>query len=270
MDEQIKNQLDVSSKTLIDEFKNTRPLILKYAGNVKALSKADGSPITDIDIEVERVFKKSLENVAPNIPVFGEESGYDENNLPDICWIIDPIDGTKSFVAGEPFFTNMGVLIVNNEAVFSVIYNPITNDLYVAQKNHGATKNGHTLNLKNIPLPNKAWCKGKHIESLNKIIQGKSVTCAIAPEGGGHGFAMVAEGSIAARFQLHSRGGIHDYAPGALLVKEAGGDIIPVLSSSYNYKSKCFVACHPKISSLIRSNSKLIKKLELENSNPQI
>lgn len=258
-----EHQIVLSAKGLIESFKKIKPLILENAGNIKFLNKADGSPITEIDTTVERTVQEYMSKITPKIPVFGEESGYDENNLPATCWVIDPIDGTKSFVDGNPFFTNMGVLIVNNEVIFSVIYNPTTDDLYAAQKGHGAFKNDHQLVLKNTPLPNKAWCKGKHISALDKILGEKQVNCEIAPEGGGYGFTMVAEGSIAGRFQLHSRGGFHDYAPGALLVSEAGGAIIPLLSDNFDYKTKSFVACHPQLGSLVQNHITEIRKLEL-------
>ncbi|MDO8265752.1 MAG: inositol monophosphatase family protein, partial [Candidatus Saccharibacteria bacterium] len=76
-------------------FRQVRPLVLERAGKSDFINKQDGSPVTATDSEVEEVIFKSIHDKFPSIPVFGEESGYDEN-LPEVCWLIDPIDGTAS------------------------------------------------------------------------------------------------------------------------------------------------------------------------------
>lgn len=251
-----------SVNKLVAIFHAVRPLIMANAGNVEFDDKHDGSPVTEIDRQVEETVISQMQKDFPNVPLFGEETGYDEL-LPPTCWLIDPIDGTKSFVAGDPYFTSMGVLIDDHRAVACVIYNHSTGDTYVAYAGGGAFKNDQKLDLHSTDLPDVALCKDNHIEDLNNILRPKSVSCQVATDGGGHGFTTVADGRYAARFQLQSRGYIHDYAVGALLVREAGGDIIPILEDEYTYKTKSFVACHPALTDLVRSNLDEIRKLEL-------
>ena len=82
-----------------------------------------------------------------------------------------------------------------------------------------------------------------------------------SPSGGGNGFAQVAEGLTAARFQIKAGGYIHDYAPGALLVREAGGTIISLNDAEYSIDSRNFIACHPKLKNLFENNIKKLKAI---------
>lgn len=258
----LDTQINQALAVVQDIFRQVRPLILGRAGHSKYKSKdRDGSPVTETDIEVERTIQAAMAKHFPDVRVYGEETGYDEN-VTGTFWLVDPIDGTKSFIEGVPNFTSMAVLIQNDEAVASVIYNPSAQDMYVAQKGKGAYKNGVRLNLADVPLAKTAICKGRFIDELTRMLAPKGITCDTKPEPGGYGFAMVAEGSAAARFNMLSRGYIHDYAPGALLVREAGGVILPIQEESYTYKTRSFVVCHPELQALLRPRLADLRALE--------
>jgi fructose-1,6-bisphosphatase/inositol monophosphatase family enzyme len=242
-------------------FKSVRPLILSRAGKSEFVSKNDGSPVTETDSEVEKIIFDSIEAQFPGMPVFGEESGY-SGRLPETCWLIDPIDGTDSFIKNIPTFTSMAVLIVNSQAIACIIYNCTTEDTFVARKDMGAYKNGVRLDLKSQDLPLKALCKGRYIDALNAVLKPKNVTCENGPVGAGHGFSVIADAVYAARFQLNSQGYIHDYAPGALLVLESGGCILPLDRDTYTYDCKSFVACHPALEETVKLHMKEIRELE--------
>lgn len=242
-------------------FLQVRPIIMDNAGSGSYTSKSDGSPVTATDTEVEQIILAEMKNQFPRMVVFGEESGYFDE-LPTACWLVDPIDGTASFIENIPAFTCMAVLIVDKQIMASIIYNPSTDEMFVARKNKGATKNGIRLQLSELPLPSKALCKGRFIPKLNEIMSKAEIECEIGATGAGFGFAKVADGSFAARFQLASQGQIHDYATGGLLILEAGGCIIPLDNSTYDYKCKSFVACHPALEKTIRANLTAIHRLE--------
>lgn len=244
-------------------FRQVRPYIVERAGNSEHTDKGDGSPVTEADVQVEKTLLAALERRFPGMPVFGEESGYG-TDLPDTFWLLDPIDGTKSFIANIPAYTSMAVLIQDSEAIASVIYNIAADDMYVAQKGKGAYKNGTRLNLRDAPLPRTAICKGRFIDTLDVILRPKDVTCEIGAAGGGYGFAMVAEGTFAARFNMLGGGHTHDYAPGALLVREAGGAIVPIRDDVYTYESRSFVACHPDLEAVLRPEAHRLRALEIE------
>ena len=255
--------IDESVEVMQELFRQVRPLIMERAGKIDHTDKQDGSPVTDTDIEVEDILQVEFARRFPGLPVFGEETGYG-SDLPEIVWLIDPIDGTSSFIQNVPAFTSMAVLLQHGEATASIIYNHSLDTMYVARKGKGAYKNGIRLNLGTIPLPQVAYCKGRFIDALNDLLRPEKVTCQNGPQGAGYGFALVAEGLAAARFNLLSRGYVHDYAPGALLVREAGGAIVPIQDDAYTYETRSFVACHPALESLIRSHAQKIRALEKE------
>ncbi len=242
-------------------FRAQSAYILARAGKSSFTDKHDGSPVTLADSKVEQAIIAQFHSVFPEIALFGEESGY-EKKLPETCWLIDPIDGTANFIANIPTFTCMAVLLHQQTAVACVIFNPTTNEMFTAYKGEGAYKNGEQLNLTTQPLAKIAYSKGRHIEELDRLLHSFDIHTEIAPNGAGFGFCAVASGDVAVRFQLHSKGGVHDYAPGALLVEEAGGSIIPIASDVYRYDTKSFVACHPSLSKFLQEAQGKLRELE--------
>lgn len=256
--------IDASLAIVQEVFRRFQTRILAEAGKVAYSTKvADGTPVTDTDVEIEKTLQAALLQRFPGVPVFGEETGQAEV-LPAVFWLVDPIDGTQSFIDNVPTFTSMAVLIQDGEAVASVIYNPSTDAMYVAQKGKGAYKNGVRLDLHAAPLPHVAFCKMRFIPALNDMLRSKAVACEARASGAGYGFSMVAEGVAAARFDLPGGGHPHDYAPGALLVREAGGVIIPVKEDVYTYETRSLVACHPGLEALLRDHLQELRRLEID------
>jgi fructose-1,6-bisphosphatase/inositol monophosphatase family enzyme len=256
------DQIEAALTVVQDVFKNFRPAIMERAGKSAYTNKPDGSEVTETDVEVEQTLQAEMAKRFPGMRVYGEESGY-ESHLSGAFWLVDPIDGTKSFIANVPTFTSMAVLIQDDDAVACVIYNPSLDDMYVAQKDMGATRNGQRLDLSAVPLPAKADCKTEFIDALDAMLEPKSITCEVAPAGCGDGHSKVAAGERAARFNMHSRGYTHDYAPGALLVREAGGAIVPIKEDVYTYETRSYVACHPALEALVRSHLAELRKLDV-------
>lgn len=242
-------------------FRDFRPTLVSLAGNVAFTDKHDGSPVTDTDMEIEIALQAALAEQFPGVPVYGEETGYGKS-LQGTFWLVDPIDGTKSFIEGAPTFTSMAVLIQDNEAIASVIYNPSTDQLFSAQQGQGAYSNDRLLDLTTLPLPSIAFCKERFMAALDPRLATLGVHCEEPPTGSGYGFSMVAAGQVAARFNLHGRGNIHDYAPGALLVREAGGVIVPYIGQTYDYTMRTFVACHPAMADWVREQADLLRELD--------
>ncbi len=242
-------------------FRDNRSLILEFAGKAEFTDKHDGSPVTDIDRQVEINVTTAMTSQFPDIPIFGEESGY-EDELPEICWLIDPIDGTKSYIQNIPAYTSMAVLIYAETAIASVIYNPVTDEMFTALSGKGAYKNGQRLDLLGVALSKHVFCKSMHIKVLKPMLKQQGIEAEIGPSGVGYVLSQVASGNTAARFHLNSGGHIHDHAPGALLVREAGGDIIPVLEDTYSYRTRSYVACHPDLSNFVRENLPALRNLE--------
>ena len=234
-------------------FKSFRPTLLDMAGNITFDSKQDGSPVTKLDIEIENKLKSIVQMRWPKIGVGGEESGYSKGS--DIFWLFDPIDGTKSFIEGKPSFTNMAVLIEKNVTIASIIYNPSTDKMYIAEKGRGMHINGNRILLEKIkPQSNIVLCKPLFIKEVKKLVEPFGFECVGYQSDGGNGLAWVSEGSVAARLQIHGNGSPHDYAPGAFLTVQAGGECISLENEPYSYKTTSFIACNKKFSRLVSQN----------------
>jgi len=257
------DEIDAALEVVQAVFRRFQPAVMAQAGKIGEgyTAKEDGTPVTDMDVEIEKALQAEMAQRFPGVLVFGEESGYSED-LPDECWLVDPIDGTKSFISGVPSFTSMAVLMRSGEAVASVIYNPTHDDMYVARQGHGAFKNGQRLDLGALPLPHTAFCKERFVTTLNELLKTHHVVCKEVPTGSGSGFSKVADGQAAARFDIYVRGHIHDYAPGTLLVREAGGVVVPFDTETYSYKTRCFVACHPALEATIRQALPQLRQLK--------
>ncbi len=117
----------------------------KAAGNIalryfrtdlRIEQKDDRSPVTVADRECEQCIVTMLRQAFPDYGVLGEEFGEQSGKGPR--WIVDPIDGTKSFIRGIPFFATLIALEEDGEITTGVIYAPALNDLLYAQKGDGA------------------------------------------------------------------------------------------------------------------------------------
>ncbi len=248
-------------------FRDLQSTVVEQAGVIASERKVDGTPVTKIDVEAESYIRAELSRRFPALVHFGEESGY-PNDLPSQCWLIDSVDGTKSYIKNIPAYTGMAVLIENGVATASVIYDYARNDMYVAQLGQGAYKNGERLQLAGKPMPTIAYCRERMVDQVNKMLMesGQNVHCEAGPSGAGYGFVQVVEGLAAARFNFpHSIGSghIHDYAPGALLVQEAGGVVIAVdETKTYKLQTQSFVACHPSLAKFIDKNVHRLQEIE--------
>lgn len=98
--------------------------------------KGDGSPVTEADRAAEAHITKIFKEDFPDIPVVGEESvasgQIHDLSSSEYFWLVDPVDGTKEFIAGSPEFTVNIALIKNNEPVLGVIYAPAKGEMYSA------------------------------------------------------------------------------------------------------------------------------------------
>ncbi len=114
-------------------------LIMTYfSGQFSTRKKDDNSPVTEADIEANALITKALLKLAPDIPVVAEEDEDEALAGHELFWLVDPLDGTRSFVRGEPEFTvNIG-LIHRRQPVLGVIYAPPQQLMYWGAVGSGA------------------------------------------------------------------------------------------------------------------------------------
>lgn len=120
-------------------------------------SKADKSPVTEADRQAEHAMRQKIADRFPDHGIFGEEEGMQQPRDTDAqyLWVLDPIDGTKSFITGKPVFGTLIALLRNGVPVLGVMDQPITQERWIGVKGQGTTHNKqavHTRQCKDISL----------------------------------------------------------------------------------------------------------------------
>jgi myo-inositol-1(or 4)-monophosphatase len=250
-----------SQQLVIDVFKDFREELMQSYGKIGHSSKGDGSPVTELDVKVEQAIKQRLAEAYPEIGFHGEETD-DVAGIVNATWIVDPIDGTSSFIHGLPYCTNMAGLVVDGVTVASVIYQFATDDLYTAIRGEGAYKNGARIYVNNTELDNSIVFAGSFAyKNLYPIFAADKVGIYAPLGASGYEFICLAEGSIQAVTKLRCGSLMHDDVPGVLLVQEAGGHITSFESGLYTYETLSFVAATPNVTKLIQENYDKIKRI---------
>lgn len=204
-----------------------RETVSKYtSGRVEATRKSGGYPVTEADLELDRVLKRAL--------VCNDDGWLSEETIDDSCrleksrvWIVDPIDGTREFIEGiDEWCISVG-LAINGKMVAGGILNPARDELFL-----GSMETGVTLNGKSVRATNKANLKGAtSLASRSEVKRGEWDRFAdgpleVIPMGSvAYKLARVAAGMEDATFTLVPKNE-WDFAAGILLVEAAGGKTI--------------------------------------------
>ena len=151
--------IDFIEKTL----KDAGTLALSFMNNAIGEQKQDRSLVSEADLEVEKFILSCLKISFPNDNVIGEElgSGKTQHQKHPRLWAIDPIDGTNPFLNGLPTWgVSIGVM-ENGKPLAGGFYMPVVDEMFLALKGDGATRNGKLLpNLKNIEITNQTVLLG--------------------------------------------------------------------------------------------------------------
>jgi len=191
-------------------------------------TKFESSPVSDADIAVNRLLHERLMEESSAIAWLSEESVDDTSRLDArYLWIVDPIDGTRAYLAGAPDWSISAALVENGRPVAACLYAPVSGEFFTAIANRGATCNGAAI----------ATTAGASLEHLRIAGPRRLVERLVARE---PSFTVVPRvRSLALRLARVARGGCdvaiagpnsHDWdlAAADLLVHEAGGVLAPV------------------------------------------
>ena len=113
-------------------------------------AKADATPVTEADRAAEAAIRAILETERPGDGIIGEEYGSVREGAAR-CWVLDPIDGTRSFIAGRPIFGTLIALLEEETPVLGVIDQPILRERWVGARGHATTFNGATARTRHCP-----------------------------------------------------------------------------------------------------------------------
>lgn len=194
--------------------------------------KSDHSPVTQADVESEQAIKKVLSAAFPDHGFYGEELGR-ENADADYLWLIDPIDGTKSFVRGYPFFSTQIALMHKGELILGVSSAPAFNggkgEMAWAEKGQGAWLDDKPIRVSDIDTLNLATLSNGNIASLTRTPRwtglGDLIRNVHRVRGYGdfYHYHLLASGRI--DIILESDVNILDIAALTVILREAGGEI---------------------------------------------
>ena len=192
--------------------------VIRDFGEVEKLQVSKKGPydfVTKTDKFVEKILIEELSKMKKNYSFLSEEVGKIDNKDKENTWIIDPIDGTTNFLHGIPHFAICIALQSAEEIVSGLIFDPIKDEMYYAEKNKGAYLNNQRLRVSKKSSLNDCLFSSNHegvkFSDLNMRYSG----CAALD------LAYVASGRLDGFF--HNRINLWDVAAGALMVKEAGG-----------------------------------------------
>ena len=227
--------------------KASRALIRDF-GEIEKLQVSRKGPtdfVTNADLKAEKIIIEELKKARPNYSIISEESGIENNKDKSNTWIIDPIDGTVNFLHGVPHFAISIALKSNDEIVSGLIFDPIKNEMFFAEKENGAFFNNHRMKVsKKNELNDCLFVTGGKIKQELDLPYRKSGCAALD-------MAYVAAGRYDGYFQHDLN--LWDIAAGIVLIKEAGG-ILNEINLSVNNNIKI-------IASSADINSKLLEKL---------
>lgn len=112
-----------------------------FGGKAEVEYKSDSTPVTAADREAEKLMREEIRRRFPDHGILGEEGGRERPEAP-VQWILDPVDGTKSFIHGIPLYTTLVGVVVGGRPVSGVIFAPATGELCEAARGMGARLNG--------------------------------------------------------------------------------------------------------------------------------
>ncbi len=197
-----------------------------YDQEIKVEWKEDNSPVTLADRGAEGVLRDALLGKFPADGFLGEESGHTPGTS-GYRWIIDPIDGTRSFVRGVPIWATMVGLEYKGELIAGVVYLPALNMTYRALRGYGAFRDERPIHVSSVDSLARAHIYYSSITWFSKVGQEQNfmklynLTERQRGFGDLYGFVLVAQGSG----DVMVEHGVHPWDLGALIpiLEEAGG-----------------------------------------------
>ena len=197
-------------------------IIIRDFGEIEKLQVTKKGPrdfVTKTDKRVEKILIEELTKAKKNYSFLTEESGKIENNDKDKIWIIDPIDGTTNFLHGIPHFAISIALSIDDELKSALIFDPIKNETFFAEKNNGAYFNNHRIRVSNkINLEECLFSSDQYgLKTIFPSLNMRSTGCSALD------LAYVGSGRLDGFF--HNKINLWDIAAGLLIVQEAGGTI---------------------------------------------
>ncbi len=196
-----------------------------YRGGFDVTLKADQTPVTQADREAEEAITRMLGQAFPEWGFLGEE--YGERGSRETRWIIDPIDGTKNFVRRIPIWAVLIALEARGEITTGVVLNPVSGELFTAQRGEGAYLNGERIRVSDCDAMKDATVLHSGLRLVREagywdgFVRLFDAGARTRGFGDYYGYGLVAEGKAEIYVEVDLKP--WDVAPVKILVEEAGG-----------------------------------------------
>ena len=216
------NSISANLNVMIKASEKASKILIRDFGELEKLQVSKKGPrdfVTNADIKVEKIIINELKKARPNYSIISEENGIEKNKDKNNSWIIDPIDGTINFLHGIPHFAISIALKSNAEIVSGLIFDPIKNEMFYAEKSSGAYFNNHRVRVSNkIDLEECLFSSNSYgVKYATPNLNMRNTGCAALD------LAYVGSGRLDGFF--HNKLNIWDIAAGILIIDEAGGKV---------------------------------------------
>ena len=214
-----------------------------YQKDYNISTKTDNSPVTDADLESNKIINKILSNTKYSI--LSEEDVDDQSRLSkDMIWIVDPLDGTSDFIDKTGEFTVMIALIQNKKPIFGVIAWPTEKTLFVAQKNCGAFRysNDKWDKISVTKIENLSKCRTigsrHHLSDKEKEFIKKIGIKDFSSIGSSLKVGKISSGEAEVYITTTNKMKEWDTAASYCIITEAGGKMTDMLGNQLTYNNK--------------------------------
>lgn len=230
----VLKELDVA----MEAARRAAELALKHQPNIVAETKPDNSPVTIADRECERLIAGLLTDAFPDDGILGEEGARSEARS-GRRWIIDPIDGTRDFVRGNPLWANLIALEAGGDVVVGVVNLPVLGKLYSANRGGGAFCNGARIQASSkTSVAESVLCMNGYDKVVkspfrDRLLDWMSRFWSVRGMGGAADAMMVASGQ--AEVWIEPSASPWDFAPLKVILEEAGARYFNVDGGSSIY-----------------------------------
>ena len=234
------NKIEQTVRSLIDIFYDAGKLSLDLrAKGLTEHIKKDKTPVTNGDIEVNKIILENLKKLTPNIPIVSEETAENKNLNLETFWLVDPIDGTYDYIHNRDEFTLNAGLIINKEAIAGIIYAPGKNRMFYSFGNKLSyeLKNNkeEIINNKKIDKNNiKAVSYSNNLKPEIKEIHKKLNVKKYIKMKSSLKFCVVATGEYQI-YVAEPRAHEWDIAAGHAILKNSGGTVTDFEGNKISY-----------------------------------
>jgi len=227
------------------------PILRHYWKRAVAVEwKADATPVTVADREAEQAIRAVLAKALPQAAIYGEEYGLD-GDRDGLLWLVDPLDGTKSFVRGTPFFSTQIALMDRGQLVLGVSCAPVYGETMWAQLGQGAWLDGERVHVAQTRAMAQAALSIGNVKTLTADARWQALGGLIRDSNRIRGYGdfchyhLLARGSL--DLVIESDVHILDVAALALIVREAGGVFTDLAGNAPTLETTSVLAGVPAI-----------------------